>query len=335
MGVTIVHSALNPDGETDECAPIRRRGASVVAIGKFDGIHCGHRALLSRLLVEARQRNCQAGVVTFDAHPGEVLRAARPGRLTTLPERAALCAEIGVDLMLVLKSTPALYATEADAFAAALIVALDVRAIVVGVDFRFGCGARGDVDTLRAVAARYGVSVIGVDLDERSGRKVSSTRIREHLNAGQIEQAVELLGRPYSVSGSATQVATRNIVVEVAERAAMPAPGTYSGRLSVCDRAEPVVIHVGAEQGGRSVLQLLRLGRHPRRVMRGTPCTVLFEQSTSDASGSDRTGESRNLGGVSLPNLVDANTIGFTPNRGPFSFGGQLRTFGVSAQYSF
>lgn len=286
--ITVVHGTLDTTSDPGGYAAVRERGPSVVAIGKFDGIHRGHRALLSRVLVEARRLGCQAGVVTFDAHPSEVLRGAQHAYLTTLPEREGLCAEIGVDFMLLLRSTPALFETEAQEFAAALIKALNTRVIVVGADFRFGRAAKGDVSMLQALAHRHGVKVISVELNEQLGSKVSSTRVREELVAGRVEQAAHLLGRPFSVEGTVKDGTTRTWSVEVPARLAMPAPGVYLGRVvfpAAKRAAGPVVIKVADATGEHRRIRLLRLGNSPHRAKAGMACSIVFERSGPGSPG--------------------------------------------------
>jgi len=285
MDLTFVHGTLDPGSDPSGYAAVRRRGPSAVAIGKFDGLHRGHRALLARLLAEARRGGCQAGVVTFDVSPAEVLRLAGCARLSTLSQRRSLCAEAGVDFMLALQSTPALFATEAEEFAAALIATLDARVIVVGADFRFGRGARGDLATLRSVAAPLGVEVVGVALEELAGRKVSSTRIREELAAGRVDGAATLLGRSFSVTGIVDDRTPLSLSVDVEDGAALPATGVYLGRIALAavhSRDGLVIAKVVETAEGHRRLRLLSLHGELEGALPGRACTVVFERSASE-----------------------------------------------------
>jgi riboflavin kinase/FMN adenylyltransferase len=280
IAITVVHGTLDAAADPLAHAAARERGPCVVAIGKFDGLHRGHRALLSRVVDEARRRGWHAGVVTFDTHPGEVLRGVRHACLTTLRDREALYAQMGLDFMFVLRATPALLATEADAFASTLISSLDCRVIVVGADFRFGRAVKGDLSTLAQVAHRLGAEVIGVELHEQSGARVSSTRIRAELAAGRVEHVAVLLGRCFVISGTLEAGPGRVATMEVPHRMAVPAAGTYLGRVTspgTRNTSGPTLIEVEAAADNAWRLRI-PLGRLSRSACEAE-CSVAFERS--------------------------------------------------------
>jgi riboflavin kinase/FMN adenylyltransferase len=282
MDFRFVHGTLDPASDPHGYAEIRRRGPTAIAIGKFDGVHLGHRALMERLLLEARRVGCQAGVVTFDRPPAQVLCGLPPVQLTTLLDRQLLCAQAGLDFMLALKSTPSLFGTGADAFATALVAALNARVIVVGANFRFGRGARGDVDSLRSVASPLGVEVIGIALEEVCGHKVSSTRIREELAAGHVDGVAQLLGRPFSLPGTVGDRTALGLSVDLEPSTATPALGVYLARIAFAgapSRGGRVVAKVVAEAGGLKRLRLLSLHGGLEAATPSRPCTVVFERS--------------------------------------------------------
>jgi riboflavin kinase/FMN adenylyltransferase len=159
-----------------------------VAIGTFDGVHLGHRAVV-RAAVDAGLRST---VVTFDPHPRVVL--GKPVELlATLQRRLELLAECGVDDVLVVPFTPELAALDAEAFARAHLLAIGARVVVAGSGFRFGRGREGDLVLLE----RLGVETRTVPIVEG----ISSTRIRDLVRFGDVEHAAELLGRPVEVEG--------------------------------------------------------------------------------------------------------------------------------------
>ena len=176
--MTVVHGTLDIASDPEGYGLVRGGGPSVVAIGKFDGVHLGHRRLLGRALAEAQRRDVQAGVVTFDAHPREVLQRARHSYLSTPADRLKLFADAGMDFALLLKATRDFFAMDAEAFVSGLIDALQCRAIVVGANFRFGRSAAGDTTTLARLSNMYGAEAIVLDLLTGLGQPVSSTRIR-------------------------------------------------------------------------------------------------------------------------------------------------------------
>ena len=168
-----------------------------VAVGVFDGLHIGHRALFERARDRARGNACIA--VSFEPHPDVVLaREFRPmAPLTPLPEKRARLARMGVDLH-VLAFTRELAALEPEAFVTQYLVApFAPRWLVVGEDFALGRGRAGTVARLRELGAGHGFEVEAVPLERRDGEPVTSTRIRELLAQGRVAEAARLLGRSY------------------------------------------------------------------------------------------------------------------------------------------
>jgi riboflavin kinase/FMN adenylyltransferase len=168
-----------------------------VAVGVFDGLHIGHRALFERARDRAQGNACVA--VSFEPHPDVVLaREFRPmAPLTPLPEKRARLARMGVDLH-VLAFTRELAALEPEAFVTQYLVApFAPRWLVVGEDFALGRGRAGTVARLRELGGVHGFEVEAVPLERRDGEPVTSTRIRELLAEGRVAEAARLLGRSY------------------------------------------------------------------------------------------------------------------------------------------
>jgi riboflavin kinase/FMN adenylyltransferase len=168
-----------------------------VAVGVFDGLHIGHRALFERARDRAQGNACVA--VSFEPHPDVVLaREFRPvAPLTPLPEKRARLARMGVDLH-VLAFTRELAALEPEAFVKQYLVApFAPRWLVVGEDFALGRGRAGTVARLRELGGGHGFEVEAVPLERRDGEPVTSTRIRELLAEGRVAEAARLLGRSY------------------------------------------------------------------------------------------------------------------------------------------
>ena len=184
---------------------------SAVALGVFDGIHLGHRAILGTAVAQARQHGLAALACTFDPHPMEVLQAGRsPVPLTTLEERLALIAETGIDTTVVIAFTRAVAAQEPEAFVREVLVGtLRARDVVVGFNHRFGRGARGDAALLQALGAELGFRAHVVAPLVVDGIPVSSSEIRAALQAGDLPRAARLLGRPYRAQGEVVRGAGR------------------------------------------------------------------------------------------------------------------------------
>ena len=228
-------------------------GPSAVALGAFDGIHLGHRAILGTAVAQARQGKLSALACTFDRHPMEVLQPDRaPLPITTLDERLELIAGTGIDTTVVIPFTPAVAGIEAKAFVQDVLVGtLKAREIVVGFNHRFGRGARGDTQLLEALAAPLGfrahiVSALMVD-----GVAVSSSEIRSALQRGDLPAAARLLGRPYSIRGDVVRGAGRGRTLGFptanvrTERPLGLPVGVYVCRLQVRAREHQAVVNVG------------------------------------------------------------------------------------------
>ena len=188
-------------------------GPSVVAIGKFDGVHSGHRAVIDRARVDAATGRARVVAVTFDRNPLALLRPEIcPENLIGVHQKLQLLAETGIDATLLLRFDEQLANLTAREFVEHVLVdALGVRTVMVGQDFRFGRGGAGNPEVLRELGAEFGFDVDVVD-DVRAiepGRRVSSTWIRELLTEGDVETASKLLGRPASVWGEVVHGAKR------------------------------------------------------------------------------------------------------------------------------
>ena len=214
-------------------------GPSVVAIGKFDGVHSGHRAVIDRARVAAEDAGARVVAVTFDRNPLSLLRPELcPQPVCSLPQKLDLLAAAGVDATLVLRFDEALATLEPRAFVEHVLVGLGVVIVMVGDDFRFGNGGAGDPDTLVRLGAEYGFQVDVVGDVQGGGRRVSSTWVRDLLAAGDVEGAARLLGRPHAVQGEVVHglkrgrelgYPTANLSADA--EGFIPADGVYAGWL--------------------------------------------------------------------------------------------------------
>ncbi|PWG65150.1 bifunctional riboflavin kinase/FAD synthetase [Sediminicurvatus halobius] len=180
-----------------------RHRPCVATIGNFDGVHRGHQAVLSALGEAAARHRLPATVITFEPHPREFFAPERaPGRLTRLRDKLRLLARAGAERVLCLRFDQRLAAQPAEAFIRELLVeALGVRYLMVGDDFRFGRGRQGDFNLLAQAAGELGYELERMPTVRDEGGRVSSTRVREALAAGDLGTAASLLGRRYQVSG--------------------------------------------------------------------------------------------------------------------------------------
>ena len=237
--------------ELDSAPPDVR--PSAVALGTFDGVHLGHRAILGTALRRAREVGVEAVACTFDPHPIEVLQPDRaPRPITPLDERLALIGETGVDAVVVLAFTRALAAVEPEAFVKdVLLDRLHAREIVVGYNHRFGRGARGDARLLEDLAGRLGFRAHVVPPMTVDGVAVSSTEIRAALHRGDVRSAARGLGRPYAIAGRVTTGAGRGRTLGfptaniAPDRPLLVARGVYRGGVTVDAGRHAAVVNVG------------------------------------------------------------------------------------------
>jgi riboflavin kinase/FMN adenylyltransferase len=172
----------------------------VLTIGNFDGVHLGHQAMLRQLRERADRLGLPAAVLTFEPHPREVFTPDQaPARLTSLREKLALLEACGVDQVYLFRFSRARAAMSADDFITRYLV--QVRHVIIGDDFRFGQGRKGDLTLLKARGEQYGFTAEALETVVQQGDRVSSSAVREALVQGQLAHAAELLGRPYSIAG--------------------------------------------------------------------------------------------------------------------------------------
>lgn len=241
----------------DPTSPPPRLRKAVYAIGNFDGVHLGHRAVIERTRALAASRGAPSAVLTFEPHPADYF-AGRPVvfRLTPFAEKAGAIRALGVDGGVFLSFDAALAGLSAEAFIEDVLVrSLDIGAAVVGWDFHFGKGRSGSPAFLASAGERFGFAVDvvpKVEAPDSSGTEViSSTSVRRALEQGDVAGAATRLGRPYSVAGiviggqrlgRTLGVPTANLALEPTNRLAH---GVYAVRASVEGRTHDGVASFG------------------------------------------------------------------------------------------
>ncbi|MGL5114220.1 MAG: bifunctional riboflavin kinase/FAD synthetase [Beijerinckiaceae bacterium] len=185
----------------DPQEPPATLGRPVIAIGNFDGMHLGHQALAAAALRSAARIGARAALLTFDPHPRAYFRPGEPiFLLSPPPMKARLAARAGLDALLTLSFDAALASLPAEAFVASVLVKrLNVAGVIVGHDFHFGAGRGGSPEFLRAAGDRHGFAVEVVAPVALGDRPVSSSAIRDALEAGDVGFANAMLGHAWSV----------------------------------------------------------------------------------------------------------------------------------------
>jgi riboflavin kinase/FMN adenylyltransferase len=175
----------------------------ILTIGNFDGVHLGHQSIFQRVREKAEEIGGESVVYTFDPHPVEVLAPERkPLLITPLDEKLRLIEEQGIDVTICAPFTEKFASQPPEDFVKNVLVdQIKIRHIFVGQNFRFGQNRRGNIALLIDLGAKWGFHAEMIESVRLEGTVVSSTRIREFVLIGEMEEAKKLLGRPYSLSG--------------------------------------------------------------------------------------------------------------------------------------
>lgn len=221
-------------------------GPLVATIGNFDGVHCGHRSVIDRVLAHALELGAHSAVITFDPHPARALRPEQPRPLITpLERKIELLEQTGVDLVIILPFSEALARMTAREFAQEILAhRLGVKELHEGENFRFGRGAEAGLTTLAELGKELGFAVHGYAPQHAHGGVVSSSRIRDLIAAGTLDTARHLLGRNFAVDShpaSGRGYGTRYTVPTInlaPYPELLPANGVYITRLRVGEASQ-------------------------------------------------------------------------------------------------
>lgn len=225
---------------------------AVLSIGVFDGVHRGHKHLLSRLKEKAKEQGLLPAVVTFDRHPSEVLSVnGSPPQLMALADRLALLKGLGLEVIL-LTFTPQMAQVKAVAFLSLLQQYLRMKGLVVGTDFALGHGREGNVSALPRLSQEMGFSLEVVPPLKLGGKVVSSTAIRQALDLGDMARVRRLLSHPFTLRGRVVVGAARGKLLgfptanlALAQDQALPADGVYASLAYLDSKAMASVTNVG------------------------------------------------------------------------------------------
>jgi riboflavin kinase/FMN adenylyltransferase len=178
-------------------------GPCATTIGNFDGVHVGHQALMKRISALSREQGWKAAVLTFNPHPAKVVAPDRaPKIIMTLDQRAKVMGDLGIQEVLMLPFTPEVSRWTPEQFVETVLVkAMQVRAVLVGEDFRFGHRQAGDTDVLTALGTKHGFEVDLITPVNVRGERVSSSLVRQMALEGRVHRACRLLGRPFALEG--------------------------------------------------------------------------------------------------------------------------------------
>ena len=244
-------------------------GPSVATLGVFDGVHLGHDRIFAALKSEALARYCRSAVITFDRHPGAVVRHVPEPAITSLEHKLRLFDASGIDLCVIIRFDSEVAAMQAEDFAREVFAELlSASLLVLGEDCRFGRNREGDVASCRRFGQRMGFEVLVIPPVAIGGERGSSTAIRQAILDGQLERAAELLGRPFSLYGTVVRGdgRGRSLGYPTANldphNETIPPDGVYAGWALLDGRPTAAVISVGrretfrAQTDGRRVVEV-------------------------------------------------------------------------------
>ena len=221
-----------------------------IALGYFDGVHIGHRAVLSRCVDGSKGNTCAA--LTFRESPAKALGKVQPPELTDNALKAELMDELGIDAV-IFADFAVLKELSAEAFVRAILIEkLKARHVYCGFNYRFGKGGAGDTELLRKICAEHGVEVTVCEPVYLGGEQVSSTRVRALIEAGEMESANEMLGRRYSISGAVgsgnrigRSLGFPTVNIPILGGAVIPKYGVYASLIHVDGKVFRGVTNIG------------------------------------------------------------------------------------------
>jgi riboflavin kinase/FMN adenylyltransferase len=226
----------------------------LLTIGVFDGVHLGHKNLLSELVKQAQLKNLTSGVVTFKQHPQKVLSPnANIPFLTSLPQRIKLLRDEGVEAIIVLSFTLELAQMGADEFISLVQKYLKMQGLVLGPDSTLGRNREGDVDFLDKLGRSLGFSLTVVPQTAQNGEVISSTAIRNELAKGNMDEVNRMLGRFFSLEGKVITGDGRGMEklgfptanMDINPEQALPADGVYATRAYIDSQCYQSVTNIG------------------------------------------------------------------------------------------
>ena len=235
---------------TDTLRPIAAPRGSAVALGYFDGVHLGHRAVIGAAVAAARRAGLTPAVFTFELAEGNTLKG---GRLLSRSEKYRRMAELGAREILAPPFAAFCALTPEDFVEQVLVGCFAAKAVFCGDNFTFGARAAGDVERLRALCAPHGIAVTVVEMAQYGGRTVSSTRIRAALEEGRLDDANAMLGAPYAIDWTVrhgrgigtSRLGTPTINQNYPAGTLQPCCGVYLTRIRLQGRWWPAATGIG------------------------------------------------------------------------------------------
>lgn len=225
---------------------------TAVALGNFDGLHKAHMTIIEKCCTYAKENDLKSGILLFGQHTLNIINDKRVKLITHERKKLSILEKAGMDFAYICDFDKAFMRLSAEKFVLMLINRLNIAAVCVGYDYRFGYKAQGDVRTLRELGEKYGFEVIVTDEIDHNGVAVKSTAIRHFIADGSVQHAASMLGRPFEIEGKVVKglqngrkmgLPTAN--VEYGDDMIIPQNGVYMGYTYVDGEKYKSVINVG------------------------------------------------------------------------------------------
>ena len=225
----------------------------ILTIGNYDGLHLGHRKIIERVEIKARENKGTSMLMTFHPHPLTILKPDRfIGLITPLPVKRRLIEEAGIDVMFIIPFTDEFHLISPESFVENILVQkLGIKGLIVGYDFKFGKGGKGNVKYLAAKSTQYGFFFDIQEAITLDNEKVGSNRIRRMIQEGDVKKAGLHLGRPYMIGGTVMAGDGRGRTIGFptinlqTEFPLMPGRGVYVSSVEIGGKRLPAVTNIG------------------------------------------------------------------------------------------
>ena len=225
----------------------------ILTIGNYDGLHLGHRKIIERVEIKARENKGTSMLMTFHPHPLTILKPDRfIGLITPLPVKRRLIEEAGIDVMFIIPFTDEFHLFSPERFVENILVQkLGIKGLIVGYDFKFGKGGKGNVKYLAAKSTQYGFFFDIQEAITLDNEKVGSNRIRRMIQEGDVKKAGLHLGRPYMIGGTVMAGDGRGRTIGFptinlqTEFPLIPGRGVYVSSVEIGGKRLPAVTNIG------------------------------------------------------------------------------------------
>ena len=227
--------------------------ASSLALGVFDGVHIGHRSVITDAIQKAKELSITSAIVTFSCHPKSVITGIMPGMITPLEDKLELFSELGVDATVIIDFNEEFAKMTAEEYLKNILTGcLNVKSLSVGYNHQFGSDRKGTGDFLKQYCAEHNIQLDIIPPVKIDNHTVSSSVIRGFIASGDVLSANEFLGRPFKIKGKVVEgqhlgrklgFPTANL--QVNEDLILPLRGVYSGTVTIEEKVYKAVINVG------------------------------------------------------------------------------------------